>query len=52
MKTTLELPDRLMREVKIRAAQTDRKRKDVIADLNRAQADPRAAEGTPGAFRI
>jgi len=25
VKTTLELPDRLMREVKIRAAQTDRK---------------------------
>lgn len=33
MKTTLELPDRLMREVKIRAAQTDRKLKDTIADL-------------------
>lgn len=33
MKTTLELPDRLMRDVKIRAAQTDRKFKDVIADL-------------------
>lgn len=33
VKTTLELPDRLMREVKIRAAQTDRKLKDVVADL-------------------
>ncbi|MDQ3564916.1 MAG: hypothetical protein M3436_12490 [Pseudomonadota bacterium] len=33
MKTTLELPDRLMREVRIRAAQTDRKLKDVVADL-------------------
>ncbi len=33
MKTTLELPDPLMREVKIRAAQTDRKLKDVIAEL-------------------
>jgi hypothetical protein len=33
VKTTLELPDRLMREVKIRAAQTDRKLKDTIADL-------------------
>lgn len=33
MKTTLELPDPLMRAVKIRAAQTDRKLKDVVADL-------------------
>ena len=33
MKTTLELPDRLMRKVKIRAAQTDRKLKDVVAEL-------------------
>lgn len=33
MKTTLELPDRLMHRVKIRAAQSDRKLKDVIAEL-------------------
>lgn len=33
MKTTLELPDRLMRRVKIRAAQSDRTLKDVIAEL-------------------
>jgi plasmid stability protein len=33
MKTTPELPDDLMRSVKVRAAQTDRKLKDVIADL-------------------
>lgn len=33
MKTTLELPDTLMREVKIRAAKTDRKLKDVVAEL-------------------
>ena len=33
MKTTLELPDKLMRAVKIRAAETDRKLKDVIAEL-------------------
>ncbi len=33
MKTTLELPDPLMRQVKIRAAQTDRKLKDVVAEL-------------------
>ncbi len=33
VKTTLELPDHLMRAVKILAAQTDRKLKDVIADV-------------------
>lgn len=41
MKTTLELPDELMRGVKIRAAQTDRKLKDVVADLI-----PRGLEST------
>ncbi len=33
MKTTLELPDPLMRKVKVRAAETDRKLKDVMAEL-------------------
>jgi plasmid stability protein len=33
MKTIIELPDHLMREVKVRAAQTDRKLKDVIAEF-------------------
>lgn len=33
MKTTLELPDPLMREVKILAAQSNRKLKDVVAEL-------------------
>jgi len=33
MKTTLELPDALMRRVKVRAANTDRKLKDVVTDL-------------------
>lgn len=33
MKTTLELPDPLMRRVKIRAAQTDRTLKEVVTDL-------------------
>ncbi len=33
MKTTLDLPDELMREVKIRAAMEDRKLKDLIPDL-------------------
>ncbi|PYK39740.1 MAG: hypothetical protein DME60_09210 [Verrucomicrobia bacterium] len=35
MKTTLDLPDELMREVKIRAVQEHRKLKDVIADFIR-----------------
>jgi hypothetical protein len=33
MKTTLELPDKLMRAVKVLAAETDRKLKDVVAEL-------------------
>jgi hypothetical protein len=33
MKTTLDLPDDVMRRVKIRAASEDRKLKDVIAEL-------------------
>lgn len=35
MKTTLDLPDDLLRTIKIRAAQEDRKLKDTIADLLR-----------------
>jgi hypothetical protein len=35
MKTTLELPDDLMRTIKIRAAQEDRRLKDVVAELLR-----------------
>lgn len=35
MKTTLDLPDELMRTIKIRAAQQDRKIKDVVAELLR-----------------
>ena len=35
MKTTLDLPDDLMREVKIRAVQEHNKLKDVIAELIR-----------------
>lgn len=42
MKTTLELPDELMRAVKVRAAATDRKLKDVVAELIR-----RGLEGPP-----
>ena len=39
MKTTLELPDELMREIKIRAAREDRKLKDLIAELLRRGLD-------------
>jgi plasmid stability protein len=35
MKTTLDLPDELMRAVKIRAANQGRKMKEVVADLLR-----------------
>lgn len=35
MKTTLELPDELMRAVKVRAAEEGSKLKDVVADLIR-----------------
>jgi plasmid stability protein len=35
MKTTLDLPDELMREIKIRAARDDRRLKDLIAELLR-----------------
>lgn len=35
MKTTLDLPDDLMRTIKLRAVQEDRKLKDMIAELLR-----------------
>lgn len=47
MKTTLELPDDVVRAVKIRAVQENRKLKDMIADLLRrglAQ-EPRVSAG-------
>jgi plasmid stability protein len=49
MKTTLDLPDDLMRAVKIRAAQENQKLKDTIADLlRRGLAQPeRYAEAAP-----
>jgi plasmid stability protein len=33
MKTTLDLPDALMREIKVRAAREDRKLKELVAEL-------------------
>lgn len=48
MKTTLDLPDELMRAVKIRAAERNMKLKDVVADALRAALDnPAAALGAP-----
>lgn len=35
MKTTLDLPDELVREIKVRAAREDRKLKDLVAELLR-----------------
>jgi plasmid stability protein len=46
MKTALDLPDELAREVKIHAAQQGRKLKDVVADLLRRGLDA-VAEPTP-----
>jgi plasmid stability protein len=44
MKTTLDLPDELMRAVKIRAAEDNRKLKDTIADLLRQGLDQPRSE--------
>lgn len=44
MKTTIELPDELMRAVKIRAAERNQRLKDVIADALRAALAAPAAE--------
>lgn len=44
MKTTLDLPDDLMREVKIRAVKENRKLKEEIAELLRRGLSPRRSE--------
>lgn len=49
MKTTLDLPDDLMREVKIRAATQGKKLKDVMADTLRSGLYP--ASQMPPAIR-
>ena len=47
MKTTLDLPDDLMRAVKIRAAEENRKLKDIITELlRRGLAQPSAVPPT------
>jgi hypothetical protein len=51
MKTTLDLPDELVRRIKIEAAQSDRKLKDLVAQLLeaglRASRDDGAAAALP-----
>lgn len=47
MKTTLDLPDPLMRQVKIRAASEGRKLKEVIADLLEKGMDSPSSEVLP-----
>jgi hypothetical protein len=47
MKTTIEIPDPLMRDVKLRAVHEGRKLKEVVADLLRKGLD--SAEGDAGA---
>ena len=48
MKTTLDLPDELMRAVKIRAAERNQRLKDVVSDaLRAALAAPATAAAEP-----
>jgi plasmid stability protein len=51
MKTTLDIPDELMREVKIRAIDENRKLKDMIADLLRKGLDQPEGEPAPSPIR-
>lgn len=52
MKTTLELPDDLMRAVKIRAASEGRRLKDVVADAIRRGLTEDTAKGGPARRRV
>ncbi len=57
MKTTLDLPDELVRRVKMRAVQSDRKLKDMVAVLLDAglrveSAAPRSAVPAPEPVRL
>lgn len=61
MKTTLDLPDELMRAIKVRAAQQGRKMKDVVTELlrsglsqthSRAQSQRRGAYGFPWCIAV
>ena len=53
MKTTLDLPADLLRAVKIRAAQENRRLKDLVADLlQRGLAEDSRAEGGPRRVKL
>lgn len=49
MKTTLDLPDELVRRVKMRALQSDRNLKDMVATLLDAALRAEPAEAAPSA---
>lgn len=48
MKTTLEIPDGLMRTIKVRAARSNRRLKDVVAELLEKGMHAPANESPPG----
>jgi plasmid stability protein len=52
MKTTLDLPDDLMRDIKVRAARENRKLKDAIADLLRRGLSRKATEAPALRHRV
>jgi plasmid stability protein len=53
MKTTLDLPDELMRAIKVRAAQQGRKIKDVVSELlRRGLSQAESGETTSPARRV
>jgi hypothetical protein len=52
VKTTLDLPDELMRSVKLRAVQENRKLKDMVADLLRRGLAQEQGEPTPPSGRV
>lgn len=52
MKTTLDLPDELMKEVKVRAVHENRKLKDMVADLLRRGLQVGDDPGPPARKRV
>ena len=48
MKTTLDLPDDLMRSIKVKAAREDRRLKDVVAELLQRGLDECDRRARPG----
>ncbi|CAN5856073.1 antitoxin VapB41 [soil metagenome] len=52
MKTTIDIPDDLMRAVKIRAVEENRKLKDMVADLLRQGLAQSTSETPPVRHRV